>query len=125
MLKTTLLLQMLTTNKVFVARMLAADDISSIEDSDGLIKKFGKLSKTGKLSKSGNLKGKKLSKSENSPNFSAKKAGPSFLTPKTRAVFNYLWLFFTKVPILWHFDPEYHIRIKTDISGYAIGDLLS
>ena len=32
---------------------------------------------------------------------------------------------FTKAPILQHFDPECHIRIETDASGYAIGGVLS
>ena len=32
---------------------------------------------------------------------------------------------FTKAPILRHFDPECHIRIETDASGYAIGGVLS
>ena len=71
-----------------------------------LAKKSGKLSKGLKLSNLGNLKSKnsakskKLSKSENSPNFNIKKAGPSFLTPKARAAFNRLQLTFTKAPIL-------------------------
>ena len=66
-----------------------------------------------KLAESGNLKGKKLSKfqkpaksgkksskSENLPNFDVKDNGPSFLTPKARITFNYLWLAFTKALIL-------------------------
>ena len=32
---------------------------------------------------------------------------------------------FIKAPILRHFDPECHIRIETDASGYAIGGVLS
>ena len=32
---------------------------------------------------------------------------------------------FTEAPILRHFDPECHIRIETDASGYAIGGVLS
>ncbi len=32
---------------------------------------------------------------------------------------------FLKAPILNHFDPERHIRIETDASGYAIGGVLS
>ena len=66
-----------------------------------------------------------MSKSENSLNFNAKKAGPGFLTSKARAAFNRLWLAFTKAPILWHFDPECHIWIETNASGYAIGVVLS
>ena len=50
---------------------------------------------------------------------------PIFLTPDTREVFNQLWQTFTKAPILWHFDPECHIRIETNVSGYAIEGVLS
>ncbi len=32
---------------------------------------------------------------------------------------------FVEVPILNHFDPERHIRIETDVSGYAIGRIVS
>ena len=73
---------------------------------DELAKKSGKLSKGLKLSKSGNSKGKKSAKSKkpsksgNSPNFDAKKAGLSFLTPGARETFNSLQLAFTKAPIL-------------------------
>ena len=84
--------------------------------------------KSQKLSKSEKSKGKKskkLSKSGNSYNFDAKNSGPSFLIPKTRSAFNCLRLAFTKTPILWHFDPECHIVIKTDASGYAISGVLS
>ena len=70
-------------------------------------------------------KSKKLSKNGNSPNFDAKKAGPSFLTPEARAAFNRLRLAFTEAPILQHFDPKCHIRIKTDTSSYVIGGVLS
>ena len=96
-----------------------------------LAKKSGKLSKGLKLSKLGNLKGKnsakskKPSKSGNSPNFNAKKAGPSFLTPDFRAAFNRLRLAFTEAPILRHFDPKYHIRIETSALSYAISGMLS
>ena len=80
-----------------------------------------KTSKSRKSAKSG----KNSSKSGNSPNFGATEAGPSFLTPKARSAFNRLRLAFTEAPILRHFDPECHIRIKTDISGYAIGSVVS
>ena len=45
---------------------------------------------------------------------------PTFLTPDAREAFNQLRQAFTKAPILRHFDPECHIRIETDASGYAI-----
>ena len=32
---------------------------------------------------------------------------------------------FTKTLIFWHFDPEYHIQIKTNTSSYAIDRVLS
>ena len=117
--------------------VLVADEIGGVEGGSELIEKCGKSSKTGKLFKSrklfksGKSKAKKSAKSKNSskignsPNFDATKAGPSFLTPKARAAFNRLRLAFTKAPILQHFGPEYHIRIKIDASGYAISGMLN
>ena len=46
------------------------------------------------------------------------------LTPDARQAFTQLWQAFTKAPILQQFDPEYHIRIETDVSDYAIGGVL-
>ncbi len=43
-----------------------------------------------------------------------------FLTPKARKTFTKLRQAFVKAPILNHFDPECHIQIETDASGYAI-----
>ena len=51
--------------------------------------------------------------------------GSSFLTPKARSAFNCLRFAFIKAIILQHFDPKYHIRIKTDVLGYAINGVLS
>ena len=48
-----------------------------------------------------------------------------YLTSKARLAFTQLRKAFTKAPILQHFDPECHIRIETDASGYAIGGVLS
>ena len=87
-----------------------------------------KLAKSWKLSKSGKSKGEKSKKPPkigNSFNFNVKNTGPSFLTPEARSAFNRLWLALTKAPFLRHFDPEYHIWIKTDASGYAIGGVLN
>ena len=111
--------------------MLAANKFGGVKGGGELIEKCEKLLKTGKLSKSGNSKGKKLAKSKkpsnsgNSPNYDTTEAGLSFLTPEARAAFNRLRLAFTKAPIFRHFDPECHIRIETDASGYAISDVLS
>ena len=101
MLKTIVLLQVLAADE-----MLVADEVDGVKGGGESIEKCGKLLKTGKLSKSGNSKGKKLAKSKkpsksgNSPNFDAKEAGPSFLTPEARSAFNRLRLAFTKAPIL-------------------------
>ena len=48
-----------------------------------------------------------------------------FLTSDTREAFNRLRQAFTKAPILRHFNPECHIWIETDASGYAIREVLS
>ena len=53
------------------------------------------------------------------------KVGTGFFTPKARLVFTQLRQAFIEVPILHHFNPESHIRIKNDVSGYAIGGVLS
>ena len=58
------------------------------------------------------------------PNIGATKE-PTFLTPNAKKAFNQLRLAFIKVPILRHFDPESHIRIKINASGYAIAGVLS
>ena len=50
---------------------------------------------------------------------------PGFLTSNARRVFTQLRQAFTKAPILQYFDPEHHIQIKTDVSDYAIGGVLS
>ena len=112
------------------------DGNGEVDGFDGSVehaKKLGKLkgqklAKSQKLSKSRKSKGeksKKPPKSRNSSNFDAKNTGPSFLTPGAKEAFNRFWLVFTKAPILRHFDPECHIWIETDASGYAIGDVLS
>ena len=56
---------------------------------------------------------------------SARSEEPKFLTSEAKEAFNRLRQAFTEAPILRHFDPECHIRIKTDASGYAIGGVLS
>ena len=47
-----------------------------------------------------------------------------YLTPDAKRAFIRLSQAFTKAPILQHCDPECHIRIKTDASGYAISGVL-
>ena len=48
-----------------------------------------------------------------------------YLTLDNRQAFTQLRQTFTKAPILWHFDLECHIRIETNVSGYAIDEVLS
>ena len=60
---------------------------------------------------------------EKSPSKNLNKAG--YLSPNAKKVFNHLRHMFTKAPILQHFNPEWHIRIETNTSGYAIGAVLS
>ena len=79
------------------------------------------------MSKSWNLAKlrKILSKSRNPTNFNAAEVGPKFLTLDAKIAFNCLWLAFTKAPILWYFNSECHIWIKTNSLGYVIDGVLS
>ena len=67
----------------------------------------------------------KLSKSKNLPKSKKRVRSSDFLTPRAKLAFTELRQAFLKAPILHHFDPERHIRIETDASGYAIGGVLS
>ena len=69
-------------------------------------------------------KNEKSKKSTHVPNIGAT-GEPNFLTSDAKKAFNHLRLVFIKALILRHFDPESHIRIETDASGYAIGGVLS
>ena len=62
-------------------------------------------------------KGQKMSKS--------KTIGSDFLIPGAKLAFTKLRLAFLKVLILHNFDLERHIRIETDVSGYAISGIPS
>ena len=48
-----------------------------------------------------------------------------FLTPGAKLAFTKLGQAFLKALILYHFDPERHIWIEMNVSGYAIGGVLS
>ena len=86
------------------------DDIE-VDGGEVKVDEFGK--KARKTSKS-----KNLSKSQ-------KTVGLDFLTLGAKLAFTKLRQAFLKASILHHFDPERHIRIETDVSGYAIGGVLS
>ena len=75
---------------------------------------------------------KNLSKSKKSKNIKSEiqtRLGATeeltFLTSNAREAFNQLKQVFTKAPILWYFNSEYHIRIEINTSGYAIERVLS
>ncbi len=72
-------------------------------------------------------KSKKWIRAEKAEAFRAKNLGQSgsFLTADARKAFTKLRQAFVEAPILNHFDPERHIRIETDTSGYAIDGILS
>ena len=48
-----------------------------------------------------------------------------YLTPDARRAFTQLRQVFIKASIVQYFDPECHIWIETDASGYAISRVLS
>ena len=48
-----------------------------------------------------------------------------FFTLGAKLAFSELRQGFLKAPIPYQFDPERHIRIETDVSGYVIGGVLS
>ena len=68
-------------------------------------------------------KGQNLSKSKNSSK--SKKTESGFLASGVRKTFIELKQAFIKAPILYHYDSECHIRVEMDVSGYAIGGVLS
>ena len=49
----------------------------------------------------------------------------NYLTPDAKKAFDQLRQSFTKAPIFQHFDPKRYIRVKTNLSGHAIGRMLS
>ena len=59
------------------------------------------------------------------PNSRNREAGLGFFIPKARLAFAQLRQAFVKAPILHYFDPESHIWIETNASGYSIGGVLS
>ena len=66
--------------------------------------------------------GKKARKTSKSKNLSKsqKTVRLDFLTSGAKLAFTKLRQAFLKAPILHHFDPERHIWIETDVSGYTI-----
>lgn len=48
-----------------------------------------------------------------------------YFIAKVRVAFIYLRQAFTKVPIFWYFDSEYHIQIEINVLSYAISKVFS
>ena len=98
-----------------------ADGLDGSTAGDVDVDGFG----SGSNEKSAKSKSGNSAKSKKSPGNSGATEEPKFLTSNAREAFNHLKQAFTEAPILRHFDPELHIRIETDASGYAIGGVLS
>lgn len=54
-----------------------------------------------------------------------KQTGPFTFTNDAKKAFRELKDVFSTAPVLRHFDPERHMRMETDASGYAVGGILS
>ena len=90
MLKIAALAERLISNRLEVSKDEGGNGVGG--DDVEFARKSGK-SKDQKLAKSQKSKGeklKKLLKIGNSPNFDTIKAGPSFLTPNAKTIFNHL-----------------------------------
>lgn len=59
------------------------------------------------------------------PNSTNKIFETDFLTFKTKKAFSSLQKVFTKISILYYFNPIYRILIDTDTSGYTINEIFS
>ena len=73
-------------------------------------------------------KSKILVKSKNHdffPNSKNRKVGMGFFTSKAKLAFIQLRQAFIETPIFHYFDPKSYIQIETNVSGYAISDVLS
>ena len=55
----------------------------------------------------------------------SKKTESGFFTSRAKIVFPKLRQVFVKVPIFYHFDLEHYIWVETNVSGYAIVEVLS
>ena len=112
----------------FMLKTTGSSDLASKAfraDGNKVVGVAGRANKTVKdSSKSKMLKNEKSEILMRSSDIGATRE-PMFLTSDARKDFNHLKQAFIKTPILRHFDPECHIQIKTDASGYAIGEVLS
>ncbi len=99
-------------------------DVSGAADRAGGGRVGGSFENLSIAVKSAKSKKPKLTKSKNS-DLARANSTTDFLTPEAKKAFIHLRKTFTETPILRHFDSEYHIRIETNASEYAIGGVLS
>ena len=113
---------MLKTTRSSIVSTSRIDDNKVVDGSSGAEADGGSA---GRLDISRNsTKSKNQPKSRHLGN-SNKLGEPKFLIFGVKEAFNHLRQAFTKAPIFWHFNPKYHIWIKTDVSGYTIRKILS
>ncbi len=93
------------------------DTPASAGNSVGVDKSIKNLSTVANLAK--------FKKTKSKTNFVKTNSRTDFFTPKAKEAFIHLYKAFTEAPILRHFDLEYYIRIKTNVSEYAISRILS
>ena len=92
----------------------------SAENSSSLITEDAEI---GSIGGNGNCENETVKRSPLT--FKNSNGATGYLTPDAKRAFTQLRQAFTEAPIPRHFDPECHIRIETDASGYAIGGVLS
>lgn len=90
--------------------------VKDVSDASGMVKTLSKAKKSKKLVKS---KKPELAKTIN------KIFRTDFLILEVKMAFLHLQIAFIEIPILYCFDTEIHIRIKTDAFRYAINGILS
>ena len=118
-----------TTKRIeFVAGLIKTEvkiDGNSVIGEDEVInpKNFTKRKNQAKIAKSKNLK--KPKNHDFFPNSKNIETGPGYFIFEAILTFINLRQVLVKAPILHLFDLKCHIRIKTNITGYAISRILS
>ena len=106
---------------ILKATGLSITSASRVDDNE-VVGGGGAVSRSDVSRKSAKSKGQ--TKSEHLGN-SNNLREPKFLTSDAKKTFNRLKQAFIKAPILQYFDPVFYIWTETDVSGYAIGRVLS
>ncbi len=124
----------LLTSMLWTTNELTGDETQSTQaenqDAPGAAGRAGSGGVSGSFEnlsnviKSAESKKPKLTKFKK-PDLAKANSKMDFLIPEAKKTFIHLQKAFTKAPILRHFDLKYHIRIKTDVLGYAISAVRS